>query len=126
VRLPAWATGLGKVLLAHLPPDELQRRMEGVTFEQFTDKTITDMAQLERVLAQIRAEGIGRDEGEHMSFVYCVAAPVRDHSGAVVAAMSCSLPEPPERRPGGYERIAEVIARHAASLSRSLGWAGAS
>jgi DNA-binding IclR family transcriptional regulator len=124
MRLPAWATGLGKVLLAYLPTDELRRRMADVTFEAFTDKTICDMEHLERVLAQIRADGIGRDEGEHTAFVYCVAAPVRGKSGAVVAAMSCSLPEPPQRRPGGFPRMAEVVSRHAANLSRSLGWDG--
>jgi IclR family transcriptional regulator, KDG regulon repressor len=121
LRLPAWATGLGKVLLAYLPPAELRRRMEGVQFVPFTENTITDIAQLERVLARIRAEGIGRDQGEHTAFVYCVAAPVRDKTGAVVAAMSCSLPEPPQRGRGD-RHLAEVISRHAAGLSASLGW----
>jgi IclR family KDG regulon transcriptional repressor len=124
MRLPAWATGLGKVLLAYLPADELRRRMAGVEFEPFTSTTVTSLPQLERVLEQIRADGIGRDEGEHTPFVYCVAAPVRDVSGTVVAAMSCCLPEPPERRPAGYPHIAEVMARHAANLSKSLGFGG--
>jgi IclR family transcriptional regulator, KDG regulon repressor len=124
MRLPAWATGLGKVLLAFLPADELRRRMEGVDFEPFTKTTITSLPQLERILEQIRADGIGRDEGEHTPFVFCVAAPVRDVSGTVVAAMSCCLPEPPERRPAGYPHIADVMARHAANLSKSLGFEG--
>lgn len=124
MRLPAWATGLGKVLLAYLPADELRRRMAGVEFEPFTSTTVTSLAELERILAQIRADGIGRDQGEHTPFVYCVAAPVRDVSGTVVAAMSCCLPEPPERRPAGYPHIADVMARHAANLSKSLGFEG--
>ena len=124
MRLPAWATGLGKVLLAYLPSAELRRRMADVTFVPFTDKTVRDIDQLEKVLARIRAEGIGRDDGEHVAFVYCVAAPVRDKTGAVIAAMSCSLPEPPQRRPGGFSHIAEIMGRHAAGLSHSLGWDG--
>jgi IclR family transcriptional regulator, KDG regulon repressor len=122
MRLPAYATGLGKVLLAYLPPDELRRRMEHVRFQPFTDTTVTSLAELEDILDQIRADGIGRDVGEHTPFVYCVAAPVRDASGTVVAAMSCCLPEPPERRPGGYPHLADVMGRHAASLSESLGF----
>jgi DNA-binding IclR family transcriptional regulator len=124
MRLPAWATGLGKVLLAYLPMEELRRRMDGVVFEPFTDRTVTSLAQLERVLARIREDGFGRDEGEHTAYVHCVAAPVRDRSGNVVAAMSCSLPEPLERRPGGYAQLARVISHHAAGLSKSLGFEG--
>ncbi len=124
MRLPAWATGLGKVLLAYLPPDELRQRMQGVVFKQFTENTIATMPELERVLAQIRADGTGRDFGEHTAFVYCVASPVRDASGKVIAAMSCALPEPPERRPGGYPHMAEVIGRHAGNLSKRLGYDG--
>ena len=41
-----------------------------------------------------------------------------------MAAMSCCLPEPPERRPGGYPHLADVMGRHAASLSESLGFDG--
>jgi DNA-binding IclR family transcriptional regulator len=124
MRLPAYATGLGKVLLAHLPAAELRRRMEHVKFQPFTGTTVTSLAELEEILDRIRSDGIGRDEGEHTPFVYCVAAPVRDASGTVVAAMSCCLPEPPERRPGGYSHLADVMARHAASLSESLGFNG--
>ena len=122
MRLPAWATGLGKVLLASLPADELRQRMAKIKFVRFTETTVRDMDQLELVLERIRAEGIGRDEGEYTAFVYCVAVPVRDQSGAVVAAMSCTLPEPPHRRPGGEDHLAEVMRRHGAELSKSLGW----
>jgi IclR family transcriptional regulator, KDG regulon repressor len=124
MRLPTWATGLGKVLLTYLPPDELRQRMQDVVFKRFTENTIATMPEIEQVLAQIRADGTGRDFGEHTAFVYCVAAPVRDESGKVIAAMSCALPEPPERRPGGYPHMAEVIGRHAGNLSKRLGYDG--
>ncbi|MGI8451057.1 MAG: IclR family transcriptional regulator domain-containing protein, partial [Streptosporangiaceae bacterium] len=106
------------------PTEDLSQRMAGVTCDTVTETTIRDMEELGRGRARIRPEGIGRDEGEHTAFVYCVAAPVHGKSGAVVAAMSCSLPEPPQRRPGGYPRLADVVSRHAAALSRSLGWDG--
>jgi IclR family transcriptional regulator, KDG regulon repressor len=122
MRLPAWATGLGKVLLAALPREELRRRMEPVTFERFTDTTVRDLEQLERVLARIRSEGVGRDHGEYTAFVYCVAAPVRDQTGDVVAAVSCTLPEAP-RKGEGDKRMADVLVHHATELSKSLGWA---
>jgi IclR family KDG regulon transcriptional repressor len=122
MRLPAWATGLGKVLLAWLPEDELRRRMSLVEFKAYTSNSIRSLDGLEKVLRSIRAEGVGRDNGEHTAFVYCVAAPVRDHTNEVVAAMSCTVPEPPPQQNATSDHLAEVLVRHATELSKSLGW----
>lgn len=122
MRLPAWATGLGKVLLASLPPDALRHRMTGVTYRRFTDNTICSLEELERVLIHVRSEGIGRDRGEYTAFVHCIAAPVRDQTGNVVAAISCSMPQAPADKSGGDGHIVEVLVRHATALSKSLGW----
>ena len=75
-RLPAYATGLGKVLLSGLEPTELRRRMTGTTVKHFTERTITSPDVLEQRLAEIRAKGYGEDEGEYTPGVYCVAVPV--------------------------------------------------
>jgi DNA-binding IclR family transcriptional regulator len=93
-RLPAHATGLGKVLLAALDPEELDRRLSGVTLARFTDRTITDRTALLRELKRVRAKGFGYDNEEYVIGCRCVAAPVRDAIGHVVAAMSVSVPTP--------------------------------
>jgi DNA-binding IclR family transcriptional regulator len=91
-RLPAYATGLGKVLLAALPHDELLRRYEGVVFERFTPNTIGDLETLETKLAVIRRRGWGSDDEEYVLGVRCVAVPITDHRSQVVAALSVSVP----------------------------------
>jgi DNA-binding IclR family transcriptional regulator len=91
-RLEAHATGIGKVLLAGLGDDELDRLFDGVTLERFTEHTVPDYEALKVELEAIRNRGYGTDDEEYTAGVRCVAAPVRDASGAVVAAMSVSVP----------------------------------
>jgi DNA-binding IclR family transcriptional regulator len=91
-RLEAHATGIGKVLLAGLGDDELDRLFDGIVLERFTEHTIPDYEALKVELEAIRNRGYGTDDEEYTGGVRCVAAPVRDASGAVVAAMSVSVP----------------------------------
>ncbi|GAA0539463.1 IclR family transcriptional regulator [Saccharopolyspora subtropica] len=94
MRLPAHAVGLGKVLLSGLSDDELRRRYRGVQLERFTENTVTDLDALFAEVAQTRERGYGVDDEEYIIGCRCVAMPIRDHSGEVVAAMSVSAPTP--------------------------------
>jgi DNA-binding IclR family transcriptional regulator len=91
-RLEAHATGVGKVLLADLDPDERAALLYSRPLERFTPHTITDPVALEAELATIRERGHGFDHEEYTLGVRCVAVGVRDHSGRVVAGMSVSVP----------------------------------
>lgn len=91
-RLPAHATGLGKVLLADLPRADLRGRLSRVRLESLTDQTITDRTALDAELAAIRRVGYAVDREEYTRGVRCIAVPVRDATGAVVAGMSVSVP----------------------------------
>lgn len=90
-RLEAHATALGKMLLASLPDDELARCFAGVTLEQFAAATITDFAALRAALRTIRERDYALDDEEYTLGVHCVAVPVRDHTGQVVAALSVAF-----------------------------------
>jgi len=122
-RLPAYATGLGKVLLAGLDDDELVRRFEGVTFRRFTENSITDFAKLHEVIKRVREDGFGVDNGEYTSGVVCVAVPVRDHSGGIISAMSVSVPEV-RSTSASRQRASEVLLEQAGALSSRLGYVG--
>lgn len=121
-RLPAYATGLGKVLLSGLGDEEVERRFADVAFERFTAATIADLPGLLEELARIRSCGYGTDDGEYTHGVECVAVPVRGHRGDVVAAMSVSVPAVRGGRTLRRQAL-EVLAEQAAALSRVLGYA---
>jgi DNA-binding IclR family transcriptional regulator len=91
-RLAAHATGVGKVLLAALPSHELQQRLGHEPLERFTERTVTDRAALLGELERTRRNGYALDNEEYTKGVRCVAVPVRDHTGQVVAGMSVSVP----------------------------------
>ena len=92
-RLPAYATGLGKVLLSGLSDEVIKQRFKGVVLKSFTENSIQDLEQLLVVVREVRKNGYGTDEGEYTPGVICVATPVYGHSGDVVAAMSVSVPD---------------------------------
>lgn len=93
-RLPASCTAVGKALLAHLPAARLAQILEADGgLPRLTPNSITDPKLLREQLEAVRTTGFAYEAGESTPDVSCVAAPVRDHRGAVVAALSISVPD---------------------------------
>lgn len=90
--MPLHCTAIAKVLLAGLPPAERRRTAETIEYTPYTDRTITDAGSYLTELAGVAERGWAVDEGEHESFLTCLAAPVRDATGQVIAAVSVSVP----------------------------------
>lgn len=89
---PAHCTALGKVILASLRPDQLERFLERVELAPSTEKSITSIPVLLREIEEIRRTGIAFDDGEFNIEVRCVAVPVTDFTGKIVAALGISGP----------------------------------
>ena len=89
---PAHCTALGKIILAALRPDQLQRFLERVELTPSTEKSITEVALLKREIEEIRRSGIAFDDGEFNLEVRCVAVPVRDFTGQIIGALGISGP----------------------------------
>jgi DNA-binding IclR family transcriptional regulator len=87
LRLPVHATAVGLVLLAHAPP-QTQEEVLGSPLARYTRYTITDPRRLRRILAEVRQVGYAISDRQIQTISSSVAAPVRDSSGAVVAAIS--------------------------------------
>jgi DNA-binding IclR family transcriptional regulator len=120
-KLPAQCTGLGKALLAALPPEEYERVLGQIEWVELTPTSITDPKALRRELDEIAARGWAFDDCESNLDVSCVAAPVRDRSGAAIAAMSVSTLAhwmTDERR----EELRSIIVEEAGNLSAALGY----
>jgi DNA-binding IclR family transcriptional regulator len=91
-RLPAHCTAVGKILLSGLDQAELDAVLTKDTLPGMTPESITDPDRLRAHLEGVRVENVAFDNGESDSAMRCVAAAVRDHSGATIAAMSVSAP----------------------------------
>ncbi|QTR05976.1 IclR family transcriptional regulator domain-containing protein [Saccharothrix algeriensis] len=89
-RFPAYATSMGHVLLAGLPAAELDGYLDGVRLEPLTPHTITSPERLRAELDGVRAQGWAVVDQELEEGLRSVAAPVRDRSGRVVAAVNVS------------------------------------
>jgi len=89
---PAHCTALGKVILASLRQDQLERFLARVELKPSTAHTITESPVLLREIAEIRRSGIAYDDGEFNLEVRCVAVPVRDFTGQIIGALGISGP----------------------------------
>jgi IclR family pca regulon transcriptional regulator len=87
-RLPAYCTSLGRVLLAHLPQDELDAYLARTALLPKTEHTITDETRLREVLAQVRRDGYAINNEELELGLRSIAVPVRGASGRVLAALN--------------------------------------
>ncbi|GIF22729.1 DNA-binding IclR family transcriptional regulator [Actinoplanes tereljensis] len=121
LRLPAHCTAVGKVLLAGLDRPALNAVLAGGALAGMTADSITDPDRLREHLERVRAEGVAVDNGESDTAMRCVAAAVRDHSGATVAAMSLSAPII-RWTPAGHEEWAGLVREGAATLSARMGF----
>jgi DNA-binding IclR family transcriptional regulator len=89
---PAHCCASGKLLLAFAPPELRERFLAAAPFRPFTRSTITAADTLRRELAAIRRRGWAEDNQEFMQGITCLAVPVRDRSGSVVAGLAVMAP----------------------------------
>jgi DNA-binding IclR family transcriptional regulator len=87
-KLEAYCSGLGKVMLAALPPDRLENFILDGDLVALTPHTITDRTRLRAELEQVRLQGYAVDDCEYQMDMRCVAVPICDGEGRVVAALS--------------------------------------
>lgn len=122
LRAPLHSTAVAKVLLADLPATTRREIAERIEYVRFTDRTLSNATDLLAELERVRADDFARDSGEHESFINCIAAPIRDGSGAVVAAASVSVPT---MSLPAHEVLALLpqLVEAAQGASADLGWA---
>jgi DNA-binding IclR family transcriptional regulator len=114
-----YTSGVGKAALAFQAEAVVQRIIDA-GLVPFTRNTITDPGLLRTELAHVRERGYAIDDCEHEADIRCVAAPIRNSSGRVFAAISLSGPS---RRMtlARLEALAPLVMDHAASISAQLG-----
>ena len=119
-RNPAHASSMGKVLLAGVSHQELMNILSLGPLVPCTSSTITKTSQLLKELEKVRKQGFAMDNEESFPGIRCVAAPIYDREGKVVAALSVTAP----RQRMGQERMKEIkrqVIETARSISRRIG-----
>ncbi|WP_067719833.1 IclR family transcriptional regulator [Nocardia yamanashiensis] len=86
-------TAVGKILVAGLPREQWAGIAQRLDYRKFTERTIRDPQQYLAELELVASQGFAEDHEEHESFINCVAVPIRNGTGAVVAALSMSVPD---------------------------------
>ena len=91
-RVPIYCGGVPKVLLAFMPDEVRTALLDNLVLEPLTPATITDQATLERMLQDIRTQGYAIAADDLDLGAHSIAAPIRDHRGQVIAALSIAGP----------------------------------
>jgi DNA-binding IclR family transcriptional regulator len=120
-RLPLHSTGVGLVLLAYAPTDVIQAYL-GESLQKFLPQTVTSPDELRRRLAGIRAHGVAVMSEEMTVGSGSLAAPIRDRTGQVVAAVSIVTRTDPARRAVPDPEQERAVRAAAHGISRALGY----
>ena len=119
-RSPLHCSSLGKALLAALDDQSVLDVLDVVGLEGMTEFSIVDRDELLADLAHTRERGYAVDEQEALLGVFCVGAPVRDHTGRAIAAISLST----IKDFFSPEATGPQVSAAAVEISRAMGWKG--
>lgn len=124
-RLPAFATSMGRVLTAFASDEERERFIQRAQLSALTPRTITDRGALRAELDRVREQGWALVDQELEEGLRSIAAPVRDASGRVVAAVNVAAPARRDLESGRSEFLDPLLAA-AAAIERDLARTGLS
>ncbi len=120
-RTPPHCTSQGKAILAFATPQQIEAAIDWHRFTRYTENTITDVSRFRTELAMVRRRGYAVDNEEFEPGLRCIGAPVRDHTGEVIAALSIAGPS---FRIGGQQiaALSRLVMAAAGRLSASMGY----
>lgn len=121
MQMEAYCSAVGKVLLAHLPGDELDAYLAGGPFVPLTAATITDPASLRAEFSRVLADGFAVDNNEAAEGLYCVAMPLCGPDGTVCASVSVSRSAAEAGRQGN-EAVLASLAAAVLEVEQNLIW----
>jgi IclR family acetate operon transcriptional repressor len=90
--VPLYCTAVGKVMLAYMPAEELERILPELHIKRVTRNSVGNVQELKTELLRVRKNGYACDLEEHEQHIRCVAAPIWDHTGSVQASLSITAP----------------------------------
>ena len=122
-RVPIYCTAIGKIILGDLDPEEIREVLRDTEFIPFTKNTVSDCDEFAKLAKRSAKRGYAWDDEERELGVRCIAAPIRDAEGQVVAALSVSAPVMRMTKAQGTAYSSPLIDA-AERISRKLGYLG--
>lgn len=120
--IPAHCTATGKVLLSQLSEDQLNAVIERCGLVKYTDYTVDNIDTLKKHIDQIRKDGYAISDQEAVIGLTCIAVPIRDHSGSIVAAISIAGDTQSITNNNKQHEYIEMISESAEKISSYLGY----
>lgn len=120
--LPAHCTAIGKAQLACLREDELASTFPKPRLQAYTEKTITDRDRLMAHLKEAARKGYAMDLEELEQDVFCIGAPILDHTGRAVAGICISAPGCRMGKKRMEGELMPLVKAAAREVSRALGY----
>jgi DNA-binding IclR family transcriptional regulator len=119
-RVPMHCSAVGKALLTGLPDNEVEEMLKKYDLKLYTSKTMNNIEQILKQVQEARKRGWAVDNEEHEEGIRCIAAPIYDYRGKVIAAVSTSGSSnifTPERD----QEISEYVVKAAREISKRMG-----
>jgi DNA-binding IclR family transcriptional regulator len=120
-KLPLYASASGKLFLSYLPKRSRDRFLRVTPLIPLTPNTVAEPARLAREFETIRANGYAIDNEEYLAGIVCLAVPVRDADGRVVAAVAVQAPVT-RMRPEQAIEFLPLLREAADSVAQTLDW----
>jgi IclR family KDG regulon transcriptional repressor len=121
LNLPIHTTAIGKLLLAYLPEEEQDKILESIDLVKLTDATMVDKKIIKESLKVVKERGYATDEGETHEDLNGIAAPIKNSTGGVVAAIHL-MGENTRTNPQEFFQFASFLKEKALFISRQLGY----
>lgn len=123
-RAPMYCTAVGKVLLSGMDQEKFDSILSKTEFIAKTPTTITSQEQLLEEIEKIKIEGYALDNSENEEVLRCIAAPIYDHKGKIIASFSISGPNNRVTMDLINETLIEKMKHYSMAISRNLGYIG--
>lgn len=123
-RAPMYCTAVGKVLLSGMDQEKVDSILSKTEFIAKTPTTITSKEQLLEEVEKIKIEGYALDNSENEEVLRCIAAPIYDHKGKIIASFSISGPNNRVTMDLINKTLIEKMKHYSMAISRNLGYMG--
>jgi IclR family KDG regulon transcriptional repressor len=123
-RAPMYCTGVGKVLLSGMDQDYFEELISKIDFIPKTPTTITSIEVFREEIIKVKCQGYALDNSENETVLRCIASPIYDHKGKIIASFSISGPTTRITIEVINTTLIEKMKQYSLEISRNLGYTG--